>query len=66
MIVCLEKIDERRFRLIDCDTGEPIKLTKKTRKRSAYQEFMSTCLKSKTGDIKDRFKICVKEWRNKK
>ena len=37
-----------------------------SRGRSRYNEFISSCMKSKSGPVTGRMKECAAEWRNKK
>lgn len=72
MKVCLKPIEDDIYEVIDCDSKEPIDFGKnqKNQRRnktpSDYNIFMGSCLKSKSGDIKSRFKNCVDEWKRKK
>ena len=72
MKVCLTQIKDNMYEIIDCKTKEPIDLGAKAREKrakrapSAYNIHMGQCVKSKTGPIKDRFRSCAAEWKEKK
>ncbi|MHA1852544.1 MAG: hypothetical protein ACTSUF_03445 [Candidatus Heimdallarchaeaceae archaeon] len=74
--LCVEIVDENRFKVVDCSTGKEIDICslcggrvasrRKKRAPSEYNKFMSTCVKGKSGPIQERFKSCAGEWRRKK
>lgn len=61
--------------LPDCEDGSAIQVTKVRggkggenikRAPSEYNIFMGKCVKEKRGDITDRFRACVNEWKAQK
>ena len=66
--VCLAKVEDDLFEEVDCGSSKVDLIAKKKSKRkpSKYNLFIGKCVKGKTGDIKDRFKRCVIEWKKKK
>ena len=62
--------------LPDCEDGSAVQVTKVRsgkggeggikRAPSEYNIFMGTCVKGKSGDITNRFKSCVLEWKARK
>jgi len=81
--ICIQPIDDKRAKLIDCSTGKEIDLCELIANRcggrakagakargkrapSAYNQFIGSCVRGKTGAITERFKACVEEWKKRK
>lgn len=52
--------------VLECDLPSGVGKERKKRKPSAYNIFMGSCVKGKSGRIQDRFKSCAADWRSKK
>ena len=73
MVECIdEETRQELLRLIKDDRAKniinSIQICRRKTKRapSKYNVFMGSCVKGKTGAIKDRFRSCVSEWKMKK
>ena len=76
--ICIKPIGDNKAKLIDCSSGKEIDLCEVInrcghkvraggkRAPSAYNIFIGSCVKGKSGPIKQRFKSCVEDWKSKR
>jgi len=72
--ICIKFLDDKKARIIDCDTGKEIdicsicgvKSGRKKRTPSKYNIFIGRCMKGKSGPVPARMKECSAEWKKNK